>query len=60
MRTSYNTAFAEATKTASDDAAAFTKGRHMECVLKGTPAADCVVGDVPDVTPIALVEGVPA
>lgn len=59
VRTSYDTAFAEATKKASDDAAAFTKGRHMECVLKGTPAADCKVGDVPAVTPITLAEGVP-
>jgi len=59
VRTSYDTAFAEATKKASDDAAAFTKGKHMECVLKGTPAAKCVVGDVPAVTPITLAEGVP-
>jgi len=59
VKASYDTAFAEATKKASDDAAAFTKGRHMECVLKGTPAADCKVGDVPAVTPITLAEGVP-
>ena len=60
VRTSYNTAFAEATKKASDDAAAFTKGKHMQCVLAGTAAEACDVGDVPKVKEVSLADGVPA
>jgi hypothetical protein len=29
------------------NAKAYTKGKHMECVLQGTPPADCQVGEIP-------------
>jgi len=41
----------EAANTNNDaDKKAYTKGKHMECVLAGTPPADCQVGNVPVVT----------
>jgi hypothetical protein len=29
------------------NAKAYTKGKHMECVLKGTTPADCQIGEIP-------------
>jgi len=37
---------------------AYTKGKHMKCVLAGTPPASCSVGDIPKVTAITLADGV--
>merc|ERR1711871_1560545 len=37
---------------------AYTKGKHMKCVLAGTPPASCPVGDIPKVTAITLADGV--
>ena len=60
VRCAYDKAFKSASANKDKDAEAYTKSKHMECVLKGTPSADCVVGDVPAVTPITLAKGVPA
>ena len=59
-RAAYNTAFTAASEKAADDDAAFTKGKHMQCVLAGTAAADCSVGVVPKLQAVTLAEGVPA
>jgi len=50
----YNKAWKAANENNDSNEKAFTKGKHMECVLAGTPPADCQVGDVPKVTPIEL------
>jgi len=60
VRASYNQAYSAATQGVDADAAAYTKGKNMQCVLAGTAAADCKVGDVPKLTEITLAEGVPA
>jgi len=59
-RAAYNTALTAASEKAADDDAAFTKGKHMQCVLAGTAAADCSVGVVPKLQAVTLAEGVPA
>ena len=59
-RAAYNTAFAAATAKAAGDAAAFTKGKHMQCVLAGTAAEAFDVGDVPTLKAVTLADGVPA
>merc|ERR1711998_299534 len=49
----------EAANTNNDaDAKTYTKGKHMKCVLDGTPPADCQVGDIPKVQAITLADGV--
>lgn len=60
VRATYDSAWAAATEKQDADAAAYTKGKHMQCVLQGTAAADCDVGDAPQVTPVTLADGVPA
>jgi len=60
VRAAYDLAWAAATEKQDADAAAYTKGKHMQCVLQGTAAADCDVGDAPQVTPVTLADGVPA
>jgi len=60
VRAAYDAAWAAATEKEDADAAAYTKGKHMACVLQGTAAADCDVGDAPKPTPIKLADGVPA
>merc|ERR1719155_353316 len=37
---------------------AYTKGKHMACVLAGTPVDSCQVGAIPKVTEITLAAGV--
>merc|ERR1711871_1903984 len=37
---------------------AYTKGKHMACVLAGTSPADCQIGEVPKVTAVTLADGV--
>merc|ERR1711988_424541 len=37
---------------------AYTKGKHMQCVLEGTPPGSCQVGAIPKVTAITLADGV--
>merc|ERR1711959_385675 len=37
---------------------AYTKGKHMECVLAGTPVDSCQVGAIPKVTEVTLANGV--
>jgi len=59
-RANYNKAYSAATEGVEADAAAYTKGKNMQCVLAGTAAADCKVGDVPKLKEITLAEGVPA
>jgi hypothetical protein len=60
VRAEYNLAYSAATEGVEADAAAYTKGKNMQCVLAGTAAADCKVGDVPKLKEITLAEGVPA
>ena len=60
MRAAYNTAWKAANANNDEDEKAFTKGKHMSCVLEGTPPASCEVGDIPKVTDIQLADGVPA
>merc|ERR1719453_834196 len=52
------TARNEAKKTVEKRKGGVTKAKHMECVLAGTEAEDCEVGEVPEVKPITLAEGV--
>jgi len=59
-RANYDKAYSAATDGVEADAAAYTKGKNMQCVLAGTAAADCKVGDVPKLKEITLAEGVPA
>jgi len=37
---------------------AYTKGKHMACVLAGTPVDSCEVGAIPKVTEVTLAAGV--
>jgi len=60
VRATYNQAYSAATGGVEADAAAYTKGKNMQCVLAGTAAADCKVVDVPKLKEITLAEGVPA
>jgi hypothetical protein len=59
-RCAYDKAWEAANKENDSNGKVYTKGKHMTCVLEGTPPADCQVGDVPAVKPLQLAEGVPA
>jgi len=58
-RCAYDKAWEAANKENDSNDKVYTKGKHMTCVLEGTPPADCQVGDVPAVKPLQLAEGVP-
>jgi hypothetical protein len=58
--TDYTAAFATASSHAEANEAAYTKGKHMECVLAGTAADACDVGTTPAVTAVTLAEGATA
>ena len=54
-KAAYKTATAAANENAVADAAAYTKGKHMLCVLEGaTDLSKCDVGTVPTPTTIKL------
>jgi len=59
VRAAYDASWAAATENIEANTAAYTKGKHMECVLEGKALADCEVGDAPKPTPIKLADGVP-
>lgn len=54
-----DTAWTAANKDTAADQAAYTKGKNMQCVLAGKPAADCKAGEAPKPTPVTLAAGVP-
>merc|ERR1712070_615081 len=58
VKVSYETAWKAANANNAADEKAYTKGKHMQCVLAGTPPASCSVGAVPKVTAITLADGV--
>merc|ERR1719482_788363 len=58
VATAYENAWAAATANNDENTKAYTKAKHMECVLAGKDADDCEVGEVPEVKPITLAEGV--
>jgi len=58
--TDYTAAFDAATTAAEGHESAYTKGKHMQCVLAGTAPDACDVGTVPTVTPITLAPGATA
>jgi len=60
VRAAYNKAWEAANANNDENEKAFTKGKHMSCVLEGTTPADCNVGEIPKVKPIELADGVPA
>jgi len=59
VRKTYNAAWAAATASKDEHAAAWAKAKNMECVLAGTAAAECQVGEVPAVSPKTLAADVP-
>merc|ERR1711871_1194147 len=54
----YTAAWEAAESHKETNAASYTKGKHMECVLAGTAPDACDVGTVPEVTPVTLAAGV--
>jgi len=60
VRSAYNKAWKAANTNNDENEKAYTKGKHMKCVLEGTPPASCSVGSIPKVTAITLDSGVPA
>ena len=57
-KAAYENANAAATEHAADDEAAYTKGKHMLCVLRGVKdLAECKVGPIPKPTQIELASG---
>merc|ERR1711988_1115019 len=58
VKVTYETAWKAANANNAADEKAYTKGKHMQCVLAGTPPASCSVGAVPKVTAITLADGV--
>jgi len=54
----YTAAWEAANKNNDADTQAYTKGKHMKCVLAGTSPASCSVGAIPAVTAITLAPGV--
>jgi len=58
VKVSYENAWKAANANNAADEKAYTKGKHMQCVLAGTPPASCSVGAVPKVTAITLADGV--
>jgi hypothetical protein len=53
----YEDAWEAANSNNAANEKAYTKGKHMACVLAGTPPADCDVGAIPKVTAITLAAG---
>merc|ERR1711998_796708 len=47
-----------ATEHEAAETEAFTKGKHMQCVLAGTDPSACEVGTIPSASPITLAPGV--
>lgn len=60
VRDEYDAAWAAITESAKGHAEAYAKAKNMECVLAGTAAADCKVGDTPTTSPKTLSSDVPA
>lgn len=60
VKEAHANAWKAATENNDSNEKAFTKGKHMECVLAGTPPANCQVGTVPTVTEVSLPEDVKA
>merc|ERR1711871_1915055 len=60
VRAAYNKAWEAANAQNEENEKAYTKGKHMQCVLEGTDPNDCSVGDVPKVSQVNLADGVPA
>ena len=60
VRDTYDAAWAAITESAEGHAKAYAKAKNMECVLAGTAAADCKVGDTPTTSPKTLSPDVPA
>jgi len=60
VRADYDAAWAAISESAKGHAAAYAKAKNMECVLAGTAAADCKVGDTPTTSPKTLSSDVPA
>merc|ERR1712159_253893 len=54
-----NKAWKAANQNNDENEKAYTKGKHMECVLEGTPPSSCTVGEVPQVTAPQLADDVP-
>jgi hypothetical protein len=59
VRAAYNKAWEAANAQNEENEKAYTKGKHMQCVLEGTDPNDCSVGDVPKVSQVNLADGVP-
>jgi len=60
VRCAYDKAWTAANEQNESNEKVYTKGKHMKCVLDGTPPADCQVGDIPAVKEVQLANGVPA
>jgi hypothetical protein len=60
VRAAYNKAWEAANAQNEENEKAYTKGKHMECVLAGTAADACDVGTTPAVTAVTLAEGATA
>merc|ERR1711871_72892 len=58
VKVSYDKAWEAANANNEADERAYTKGKHMQCVLAGTPPASCSVGAIPKVKAITLADGV--
>merc|ERR1712054_570962 len=58
VRAAYNKAWEAANAQNEENEKAYTKGKHMQCVLEGTDPNDCSVGDVPKVSQVNLADGV--
>merc|ERR1719506_2158649 len=59
VRSAYNKAWKAANQNNDENEKAYTKGKHMACVLEGTPPASCEVGAIPQVTAPQLSSDVP-
>jgi len=57
VRAKYDEVWAAANKDTEENEKAYSKAKHMECVLNGE--TNCEVGDVPAVKPLKLADGVP-
>ena len=60
VRDMYDAAWTAITESAEGHAEAYAKAKNMECVLAGTAAADCKVGEAPATSPKTLSSDVPA
>merc|ERR1711871_1622303 len=58
VKVSYDKAWEAANANNEAYEKAYTKGKHMQCVLAGTPPASCSVGAIPKVKAITLADGV--